>query len=86
MIEQPPQSRAQTRDAHAFRYRIIMACVHWGVVVLVIIAITVLRFRQELDNASVTALFGIILGHAGTVIGQRSSSRATDYIRNNPDH
>ena len=59
--------------------RIIITLVHWGVVVLVVVATTILSLRGQLDHASTTALFGTVLGHAGTSVTQRlAMSRITD--------
>jgi hypothetical protein len=57
------------------RERITVQIIHWAVVLLVVIATTILAMRNDLDKASVTALFGTVLGHAGTAASQKLSSR-----------
>lgn len=58
--------------------RIAVQIIHWGVVVLVAVAVLILRLYNQLDNASVTALYGTILGHAGTSASQKLGTRSSD--------
>lgn len=60
------------------RERVIIQGLHWGVVVLVVVAVFVLALRGDLDKASVTALYGSVLGHAATAASQKLASRSTD--------
>lgn len=62
------------------RERIIISVIHWGVVMLVAVFIFVLALRGDLDKASVTALYGGILGHAATAASHKLSSRAGDSV------
>lgn len=55
-----------------------MQMIHWGIVLIVVIAVTLLALRGQLDHASVTALFGTVLGHVGTSASQKISSRSSD--------
>lgn len=45
---------------------VILALIHWTVVLIVAIIVGALAWDNRLDHASVTALYGTILGHAGT--------------------
>lgn len=60
------------------RERVILQLIHWGVVVIVTGFIFVLAIRHDLDKASVTALYGGILGHVGTSASQKLSQRGSD--------
>ena len=60
------------------RERVYMQLIHWGVVVTIGAFIFILALRHELDHASVTALYGGILGHVGTAASQKFSSRSSD--------
>lgn len=66
------------KEWSAPRERVIVQLIHWGVVLVVVIATTLLALSNELDHASVTALFGTVLGHAGTAAAQKVSQRSTD--------
>lgn len=59
--------------------RVTLQLIHWGVVMLVATFIFALAWQGALDKASVTALYGGILGHAGTSASQKMSSRSTDH-------
>ena len=58
--------------------RVLVQSIHWGIVLCIIIAVTILALRGQLDHASTTALFGTILGHAGTAASQKLQSRSGD--------
>lgn len=60
------------------RERIYMQLIHWGVILFVVVAVFVLALRGDLDKASVTALYGSVLGHAATAASQKLSARSTD--------
>lgn len=76
MEPQGPQHRRFRWSAPAERLGI--QAMHLGTILLVCIFIFVLALYGELDHASVTALYGGVLGHLGTSASQRFSSRATD--------
>jgi hypothetical protein len=56
--------------------RVLVQSIHWGIVLCIIIAVTLLAVRGQLDHASTTALFGTILGHAGTAASQKLQARS----------
>lgn len=58
------------------RERIIVQVIHWGIVLVVIVAIAILAVMGHLDRASVTALYGAVLGHVGTSASQKLQSRS----------
>ena len=60
------------------RERIVVQLIHWGIVLIVIIAIALLAMLNHLDRASVTALYGAVLGHVGTSASQKLQSRGSD--------
>lgn len=55
--------------------RIFITLIHWGIVLVVVVATALLSIDHDLDPASTTALFGTVLGHAGTAAGQKLSTR-----------
>ena len=55
-----------------------MQGIHWGVVIIVVIAVFILSLRGDIDKASVTALYGLVLGHAGSAASQKLGTRSTD--------
>lgn len=57
------------------RERIIIQVIHWGVVLVVVIATTLLAIDGRLDKASTTALFGTVLGHVGTSAATKLQAR-----------
>lgn len=61
------------------RERIYVQVIHWTVVIVVVIATFVLALRGDLDRASVTAIFGTVVGHAGTAAVNRATTRSTDH-------
>ena len=74
--QQPTRSRVNRWTAP--NERIIVQVIHWFVVLVVVIAILVLALQHDLDRASITALYGGVLGHAGTAASQKLSSRHSD--------
>ena len=60
-------------DSHE---RIVIQCIHWAVVLVVVVSVTILAFRGDLDKASATAIFGTVVGHAGTSASQKLQARA----------
>lgn len=79
MNDQPPILTPQRKQTwSAPKERVIMQSIHWGIVALVVISILVLALRGDLDKASVTALYGAVLGHAGTSASQKLSARSSD--------
>lgn len=60
--------------------RIGVQVLHLGAIVVIAAFIFVLALRGELDHASVTALYGGILGHLGTSASQKLSARSTDGV------
>lgn len=75
----PLASETPTRNPwSSAKERVAIQLVHWLVVVIVVFATTLLAFRHDIDSASVTALFGTVLGHVGTVTSQKMSSRGDD--------
>lgn len=71
---QVPQRRAWSAPSE----RIVVQVIHWFIVLVVALLVFVLAINNDLDHASVTALYGAILGHAGTAASQKLSSRSTD--------
>lgn len=60
------------------RERITIQLIHWGIVLVVILAIALLAWDGHLDRASVTALYGAVLGHVGTSASQKLQTRSGD--------
>jgi hypothetical protein len=58
--------------------RIALHVIHWGVVLVCVLGVIALRFHNDLDNASTTALLGTVLGHAGTAASYRGGTRFSD--------
>lgn len=75
---QPFRRKLRTTYWSAPKERVIMQSIHWGVVIVVTAFIFVLALLGKLDKASVTALYGGILGHVGTSASQKLSARSSD--------
>lgn len=70
----PPMDRTKYPDS---RERVITQLIHWGVVIIVVVSVTILALLGHLDRSSTTALFGTVLGHAGTAASQKLQSRSS---------
>lgn len=78
MIEPGKQTERRRNYWSAANERVIIQAIHWGVVVIAILAITFLAATNHLDKATTGSLFGIVLGHTGTAAATKLSSRRTD--------
>lgn len=58
--------------------RLGVQVLHLGAITVIAAFIFVLALRGDLDHASVTALYGGILGHLGTSASQKLSARSSD--------
>jgi len=55
--------------------RVIIMCVHWFVVLTVVVATAILAIHGTLDKLSVGTIYGTVIGHAGTSAAQKMSTR-----------
>ena len=55
--------------------RLLNQIIHWTVVLIICTFVFILRLRSAIDTASVTALFGTVLGHLGLASIHRSGDR-----------
>jgi hypothetical protein len=74
-MPEPSRRRYMTQSE-----RITIQLIHWLIVLVVIVATTILALKNQLDHASVTALFGTVLGHAGTAASQKLGERSADRV------
>ena len=74
MIEVPKGPRRR-RYITAGYERLVNQLIHWCVAIIIATFIFILAVRSDLDHASVTALYGAILGHVGTAAVQRQNAR-----------
>lgn len=58
--------------------RIILQLLHWTVVLVIIIAVLIMRVRNDIDNANVGVIYATALGHAGNAANQRLRNRQAD--------
>jgi hypothetical protein len=72
-----PERRSQFWSAP--RERIYIQIIHWSVIVIVATFTFVLAMSNDLDRASVTAIFGTIVGHVGTAAVNKAASRSSDH-------
>lgn len=75
VTEQDVRDYQESKFSNA-RERIVVQSIHWGVAVLIILAVVLLNLDGRLSDASTTALLGTVLGHVGTSAAQKLSTRS----------
>lgn len=57
------------------RERALGEVLHWTSIIVVIVATTILGLHQDLDSTTIGTVYGIAMGHVGTVAHHWQRSR-----------